>query len=141
MLAEAFRVLKPGGRFAVSDIVVRGLIPAEIRLSVELWIGCVAGAPDESEYRGKLAQAGFQEIDLVPTRVYRMEEARELLAGSGLNLDAVAPQVEGKFISAFVRALKPASQSRQGCPPSPKALAGPPERAKRAAAEGVRGKE
>ncbi|MGH7167104.1 MAG: arsenite methyltransferase, partial [Nitrospiraceae bacterium] len=107
VLAEAFRVLKPGGRFAVSDIVVRGPVPAEIRLSVELWIGCVAGALDESEYRGKLAQAGFQEIDLVPTRVYRMEEARELLAGSGLNLDAVAPQVEGKFISAFVRACKP----------------------------------
>lgn len=107
VLAEAFRVLKPGGRFAVSDIVVRGPVPAEIRLSVELWIGCVAGALDESEYRNKLAQAGFQEIDLVPTRVYRMEDARELLAGSGLNLDAVAPQVDGKFISAFVRARKP----------------------------------
>src|SRR5881409_2875454 len=107
VLAEAFRVLNPGGRFAVSDIVVRGPVPAEIRLSVELWIGCVAGALDESEYRNKLAQAGFQEIDLVPTRVYRMEDARELLAGSGLNLDAVAPQVDGKFISAFVRARKP----------------------------------
>src|SRR5437870_3300113 len=107
VLAEAFRVLKPGGRFAVSDIVVRGPVPAEIRLSVELWIGCVAGALDESEYRNKLAQAGFQEIDLVPTRVYRMEDARELLAGSGLNLDAVAPQMDGKFISAFVRARKP----------------------------------
>jgi arsenite methyltransferase len=107
VLAEAFRVLKPGGRFAVSDIVVRGPVPAEIRLSVELWTGCVAGALDESEYRDKLAQAGFQEIDLAPTRVYRMEDARELLAGSGLNLDAVAPQVDGKFISAFVRARKP----------------------------------
>src|SRR5438034_485936 len=107
VLAEAFRVLNPGGRFAVSDIVVRGPVPAEIRLSVELWIGCVAGALDESEYRNKLPQAGFQEIDLVPTRVYRMEDARELLAGSGLNLDAVAPQVDGKFISAFVRARKP----------------------------------
>ena len=107
VLAEAFRVLNPGGRFAVSDIVVRGPVPAEIRLSVELWIGCVAGALDESEYRNKLAQAGFQEIDLVPTRVYQMEDARELLAGSGLNLDAVAPQVDGKFISAFVRARKP----------------------------------
>jgi len=107
VLAEAFRVLNPGGRFAVSDIVVRGPVPAEIRLSVELWIGCVAGALDESEYRNKLAQAGFQEIDLVPTRVYRMEDARELLAGSGLNLDVVAPQVDGKFISAFVRARKP----------------------------------
>jgi len=107
VLAEAFRVLNPGGRFAVSDIVVRGPVPAEIRLSVELWIGCVAGALDESEYRNKLAQAGFQEIDLVPTRVYRMEDAREILAGSGLNLDAVAPQVDGKFISAFVRARKP----------------------------------
>jgi SAM-dependent methyltransferase len=109
VLAEAFRVLKPGGRFAVSDIVVRGPVPAEIRLSAELWTGCVAGALDESEYRDKLAQAGFQEIDLVPTRVYRMEEARELLAGAGLNLDAVAPQVDGKFISAFVRARKPSS--------------------------------
>src|SRR2546426_746585 len=107
VLREAFRVLNPGGRFAVSDIVVRGPVPAEIRLSVELWIGCVAGALDELEYRNKLAQAGFQEIDLVPTRVYRMEDARELLAGSGLNLDAVAPQVDGKFISAFVRARKP----------------------------------
>jgi arsenite methyltransferase len=114
VLAEAFRVLKPGGRFAVSDIVVRGPVPAEIRLSVELWTGCVAGALDESEYRDKLAQAGFQEIDLAPTRVYRMEDARELLAGSGLNLDAVAPQVDGKFISAFVRARKPAPQSREG---------------------------
>ena len=138
VFAEAFRVLKPGGRFAVSDIVVRGPVPAEIRLSVELWIGCVAGALEESEYRGKLAQAGFQEIDLVPTRVYRMEEARELLAGSVLNLDAVSPQVEGKFISAFVRALKPASQSREECPPLPEAIAGPLERAKRAAVEGVR---
>ena len=109
VLAEAFRVLKPGGRFAVSDIVVRGPVPAEIRLSVDLWTGCVAGALDESEYRDKLVRAGFQEIDLVPTRVHRMEDARELLAGSGLNLDAVAPQVDGKFISAFVRARKPAS--------------------------------
>src|SRR5881409_2593178 len=107
VFAEAFRVLKPGGRFAVSDVVVRGTVPSAIRRSVELWIGCVAGALDESEYRAKLAKAGFQEIDLVPTRVYRMEDARELLAGSGLNLDAVAPQVDGKFISAFVRARKP----------------------------------
>ncbi len=115
VLAEAFRVLNPGGRFAVSDIVVRGPVPAEIRLSVELWIGCVAGALDESEYRNKLAQAGFQEIDLVPTRVYRMEDARELLAGSGLNLDAVAPQVDGKFISAFVRARKPDVEVDENC--------------------------
>ena len=107
VLAEAFRVLKPGGRFAVSDIVVRGEIPDAIRRSVELWIGCVAGALEETEYRVKLAGAGFEAIAIEPTRLYRAEDAREFLAGAGLDVDAIAPQVEGKFMSAFVRAVKP----------------------------------
>jgi arsenite methyltransferase len=107
VLAEAFRVLKPGGRFAVSDVVVRGEVPPAIQRSVELWIGCVAGALEEGEYREKLAKAGFEDIDLEPTRVYRAEDAREFLAGAGLDADAIAPQVDGKFLSAFVRARKP----------------------------------
>src|SRR5216117_2209931 len=107
VFAEAFRVLKPGGRFAVSDVVVRGAVPAEIRRNVELWIGCVAGALEDEEYRGKLAQAGFEAIDLEPTRVYRAEDAARLLAGSGLDPAAIAREVDGKFISAFVRARKP----------------------------------
>src|SRR5258708_14751860 len=107
VLAEAFRVLKPGGRLAVSDVVVRGEIPAAIRRSVELWIGCVAGALEEREYRDKLARAGFEAIDLEPTRIYRVAGAREVLAGAGLDVDAIAPQVDDKFMSAFVRARKP----------------------------------
>ena len=109
VLAEAFRVLKPGGRLAVSDIVVRGEVPVEIRRSVELWMGCVAGALEDAEYRAKLAKAGFEAIEVEPTRVYRVEDARELLAGSGIDADAIASQVEGKFMSAFVRARKPAA--------------------------------
>jgi len=109
VLAEAFRVLKPGGRFAVSDVVVRGSVPAEIRKSMELWVGCIAGALEESEYREKLARAGFTSIDVEPTRVYKLAEARDFLSAAGLDPDAVAPHVEGKFISAFVRATKPAS--------------------------------
>src|SRR5438046_4525441 len=108
VLAEAFRVLKPGGRFAVSDVVVRGTVPPAIRKSVELWIGCVAGALEEQEYREKLAKAGFEAIDLEPTRVYRAEDARDFLAGAGLDAEAIAPEVDGKFMSAFVRARKPA---------------------------------
>jgi SAM-dependent methyltransferase len=108
VLAEAFRVLRPGGRFAVSDVVVRGEVPPEIRRSVELWIGCVAGALEESQYREKLAKAGFEAIDLEPTRIYRAEDAREFLTGAGLDLEAIAPDVDGKFMSAFVRARKPA---------------------------------
>jgi SAM-dependent methyltransferase len=107
VLAEAFRVLKPGGRFAVSDVVVRGGVPAAIRRSVELWIGCVAGALEEQEYRHKLAKAGFEAISLEPTRIYRAEDARDFRAGAGLDAAAVAPQVDGKFMSAFVRAAKP----------------------------------
>ena len=109
VLAEAFRVLKPGGRFAVSDVVVRGEVPSAIRRNVELWIGCVAGALEEQEYRDKLGKAGFEGIDVEPTRVYRVEDAREFLAGSGIDADAIAPQVDGKFMSAFVRARKPAA--------------------------------
>src|SRR5207253_446116 len=108
VLKEAFRVLKPGGRFAVSDVVVRGEVPPAIRRSVELWIGCVAGALEEQEYRDKLAKAGFEAIGVEPTRVYRAEDARDFFAGSGIDVDAIAPQVEGKFMSAFVRAVKPA---------------------------------
>src|SRR5437764_3558364 len=108
VLTEAFRVLKPGGRFAVSDVVVRGEVPPAIRRSVELWIGCVAGALEEQEYRDKLATAGFDAIGVEPTRVYRAEDARDFFAGSGIDVDAIAPQVEGKFMSAFVRAVKPA---------------------------------
>jgi len=115
VLREAFRVLKPGGRFAVSDVVVRGEVPPEIRRNVELWAGCMAGALEESEYRQKLAAAGFEAIDVEPTRVYRAEDAREFLTAEGIDVDAIAPQIEGKFISAFVRARKPATAS---CAPS-----------------------
>ena len=111
VLAEAFRVLKPGGRFAVSDVVVRGEVPSEIRRSVELWIGCVAGALEESEYRAKLTKAGFEDIDVEPTRIYTAESARDFLTGDGLGPEAIAA-VDGKFISAFVRARKPMT-SRQ----------------------------
>jgi len=109
VLREAFRVLKPGGRFAVSDIVVRGEIPREIRRSVELWVGCMAGALEEKEYLTKLATAGFETVTVEATRVYRVDEARELLSSSGIDVDAIAPLVDGKFISAFVRAKKATS--------------------------------
>jgi len=107
VLAEAFRVLRPGGRLAISDVVVRGEMPAAIRRSVELWIGCVAGALEQEEYRDKLAKAGFEEIDLEPTRVYRVEDAREFLAAAGIDAETIGSQVDGKFMSAFVRARKP----------------------------------
>jgi arsenite methyltransferase len=113
VLREAFRVLKPGGRFAVSDVVTRGEMLPEIRKSVLLWVGCVAGALEENEYRSKLASAGFEQIDLEPTRIYRVEDAREILCGQNIDVDAIAPQVEGKFMSAFVRAVKP--QRTQAC--------------------------
>jgi arsenite methyltransferase len=108
VLREAFRVLKPGGRFAVSDVVVRGEIPPQIRHNIELWAGCVAGALSEDEYRAKLAAAGFAEIEIEPTRIYRLEDAREFLAAGGVDIEAIAPAVDGKFMSAFVRARKPA---------------------------------
>jgi arsenite methyltransferase len=107
VLREAFRVLRPGGRFRVSDIVVRGPVPADIRRNVELWVGCVAGALDEREYRSKLRAAGFEEIEVEPTRVYGVEDARQFLTAQGLDVDAIAPEVEGKFASAFIRARKP----------------------------------
>jgi arsenite methyltransferase len=110
VLREAFRVLKPGGRFAVSDVVTRGEILPEIRKNVLLWVGCIAGALDESDYRAKLQAAGFEQIDVEPTRVYRVEDARGFLSGQGLDVDALAPQVDGKFMSAFVRAVKPAKK-------------------------------
>lgn len=107
VLREAFRVLRPGGRFAVSDVVVRSEVPREIRESMLLWVGCIAGALEESDYRAKLHAAGFTAIDLEPTRTYDIEDARQFLTEAGVNVDEIAPQVEGKFISAFVRATKP----------------------------------
>ena len=113
VLREAFRVLKPGGRFAVSDVVTRGEIMPAIRQSVLLWVGCVAGALDEEEYRSKLATAGFEHIEVEPTRIYRAEDAREFLSGQNIDVDALAPQVDGKFLSAFVRAVKP--MAKESC--------------------------
>jgi arsenite methyltransferase len=113
VLREAFRVLKPGGRFAVSDVITRGEILPEIRQSVLLWVGCVAGALEENDYRSKLASAGFEQISLEPTRIYRVEDAREFLSGENIDVNAIAPQVDGKIMSAFVRAVKP--QQQQAC--------------------------
>jgi arsenite methyltransferase len=110
VVGEAFRVLKPGGRFAVSDVVVRGEVPAQVQHSMELWVGCIAGALSDYEYVAKLARAGFDSIDIEPTRVYSIADARQFLTTEGIDVDAIASQVEGKFISAFVRALKPASK-------------------------------
>jgi SAM-dependent methyltransferase len=107
VLREAFRVLKPGGRFAVSDVVTRGEMLPEIRTNVLLWVGCVGGALEENEYRSKLTSAGFEQIELEPTRVYRIEDARDFLSGQNVDVDAIAPQVDGKFMSAFLRAVKP----------------------------------
>jgi arsenite methyltransferase len=107
VLREAFRVLKPGGRFAVSDVVTRGKIAPEVRKSVLLWVGCIAGALEENEYLSKLTAAGFENVEIEPTRIYKLEEAREFLTSAGIDADALAPQVDGKFLSAFVRAVKP----------------------------------
>jgi len=106
-LREAHRVLKPGGSFAVSDIVVRGEVPAAIKRSVELWIGCVAGAMEESEYKAKLETAGFADVEIVPTRIFGYQEARDLAGQAGLDLSLITPEIDGKFMSAFVRAVKP----------------------------------
>jgi arsenite methyltransferase len=111
VLREAFRVLKPGGRFAVSDVVVRGQVPAEIRRSVELWVGCVAGALEEDEYRRFLTSAGFADVTVEPWRIYRVEDARELLTSAGIDVETAAAQADGKFASAFVRAQKPAAHT------------------------------
>ncbi len=107
VLQEAFRVLKPGGRFAVSDVVTRGEVPADVRQNMLLWVGCIAGALQDVEYASKLTQAGFAHVDFEPTRVYSIEDARSFLSGQGVDVDAIAPQVEGKFMSAFIRASKP----------------------------------
>jgi SAM-dependent methyltransferase len=107
VLREAFRVLKPGGRFAVSDVVTRGEMLPEIRRSVLAWVGCIAGALEENDYRQKLTAAGFEQIEVEPTRIYRAEDAREFLAGQGMDVDAIAQQVDEKFMSAFIRAVKP----------------------------------
>jgi arsenite methyltransferase len=106
VLKEAFRVLKPGGRLAVSDVVTRGEMLPEIRKSVLLWVGCVAGALEENEYRNKLKSAGFEQIEVEPSRIYQIEDAREFLSGQNIDVDAIAPQVDGKFMSAFIRAVK-----------------------------------
>ncbi len=111
VLAEAFRVLKPGGRLAISDVVTRGEMLPLIRESVLLWVGCIAGALEENEYRAKLQAAGFTGIDMEPTRVYHAEDAREILSGQGIDVDAIAPQIDGKFMAAFIRATKPAKSS------------------------------
>src|SRR6202047_2655329 len=118
VLREAFRVLRPGGRFAVSDVVVRGEIAPEVRQSVLAWVGCIAGALEEKEYRGKLSAAGFEQIYIEPTRIYRVEDAREFLSSSGIDVDAIATQVDEKFMSAFVRAVKPKRAQEACCGPT-----------------------
>ncbi|HEX4750335.1 MAG TPA: arsenite methyltransferase [Bryobacteraceae bacterium] len=115
VLREAFRVLKPGGRFAVSDVVTRGDVPADVRQNMLLWVGCIAGALRDYEYVAKLAKAGFDDIDIEPTRIYDIEDARTFLSGQGVDVDAIAPQVHDKFMSAFIRATKPASCCAPGC--------------------------
>ncbi len=115
VLREAFRVLKPGGRFSVSDVVTRGEVPAEVRKNMLLWVGCIAGALQDNEYTAKLAQAGFTNIGIEPTRVYDIEDARTFLSAQGVDVDIIAPQVDGKFMSAFIRATKPASCCPPGC--------------------------
>jgi SAM-dependent methyltransferase len=115
VMREAFRVLKPGGRFAVSDVVVRGEVPAEVRKSMELWVGCIAGALEETDYVKILAKAGFDAIDIESTRIYSIEDARQFLTGEGLDVDAIAPLVQDKFMSAFVRAKKPEGCCTPGC--------------------------
>jgi len=115
VIREAFRVLKPGGRFAVSDVVTRGQIPEQLRRDILLWVGCIAGALEEGEYRAKLKAAGFEQVGVEPTRVYRIDDARELLETKGIDLDAIADDIDGKFMSAFVRATKPNNKASSCC--------------------------
>jgi len=115
VLRETFRVLKPGGRFAVSDVVSRGEVPEAVRQSMMLWVGCIAGALEENEYTAKLANAGFTNISVEPTRIYSIEDARHFLENSGIDVDAIAPQADGKMMSAFVRAIKPATNAAATC--------------------------
>jgi arsenite methyltransferase len=115
VIAEAFRVLEPGGRFAVSDVVVRGDVPERVRRSMELWVGCVAGALEEREYRDKLAAAGFEHVTIEPTRIYRAADAKAFLDTAGLSGDEVLEQIDGRFMSAFVRAQKPAASPKTCC--------------------------
>jgi len=119
VMREAFRVLRPGGRFAVSDVVVRGEVPDAVRKSMLLWVGCIAGALEEKDYGAKLRNAGFVDVDLEPTRTYNVEDARHFLAEAGVNVDEIAAQVEGKFLSAFIRATKPKTVCCEpGCCPT-----------------------
>jgi SAM-dependent methyltransferase len=115
VLREAFRVLKPGGRFAVSDVIVRGEVPEQVRQSMLLWVGCVAGALEEQDYRNRLEAAGFIGIDLESTRVYDIQDARHFLTGSGVDVDVIASQTQGQFMSAFIRATKPAAPAENSC--------------------------
>jgi SAM-dependent methyltransferase len=115
VFAEVFRVLKPGGRLAVSDVVTRGEMLPEIRKSVLLWVGCIAGALEETECKDKLAATGFEDIAIEPTRVYRLEDAREFLSGEGIDVDAIAPEVDGRFMAAFIRATKPSATKPAPC--------------------------
>jgi SAM-dependent methyltransferase len=115
VLREAFRVLKPGGRFAVSDAVVRGDVPEQVRQSMLLWVGCVAGALEEQDYRERLEAAGFSGVEIEPTRIYDVEDARQFLAGSGVDVDAIAAETQGKFMSAFIRATKPQASAEGSC--------------------------
>jgi arsenite methyltransferase len=117
VLREAFRVLKPGGRFAVSDVVTRGRVPEELRRDMLLWVGCIAGALEESEYKDKLKAAGFEQASIEPTRIYQVADAREFLAGKGIDVDAMTKEVDGKFMSAFIRAVKP-DNSTSCCAPT-----------------------
>jgi SAM-dependent methyltransferase len=115
VLREAFRVLKPGGRLAVSDVVTRGEVPADVRRNMLLWVGCIAGALQDSEYADKLTAVGFERVEIEPTRVYNIEDARGFLQGQGIDVEAMAPQVDGKFMSGFIRAVKPTVCCKPGC--------------------------
>jgi SAM-dependent methyltransferase len=118
VLREAFRVLKPGGRFAVSDVVTRGDVPEQLRKDMLLWVGCIAGALEENDYRARLAAAGFETIGVEPTRIYKIEDSREFLKGKGLDVDALASEIDGKFMSAFVRAVKPQASPKTEAAPA-----------------------